>query len=123
MQVTTSYLIIREFKPGRIEVVCRKTGKSKIIQQVDEPVEFLDLPVSKGYLPFGERPVESLIQLRELRTQVILDYRRAKIKEKKKKGSTPRKRRESALSKRVNEKLKGLNPLMAALLRKELENV
>jgi len=122
VQITASSIIIREFKPGRIEIVCRKTGKARVVAKVNEPTMSLDMPIAEGYLPFGKRPIESLERLRELRTKVILDYRKAKVKDKRTKAKKPSKPRQSKLRTRIEEKLKNINPVVAALLRKELES-
>jgi len=93
----------------------------QIIAKLDEPLERIDLPVADGYLPFGKRPIETLEKLRELRTQVILDYRKAKAKVKKdKKPKSPRKSKKG-LRARVEAKLSSMPEEIAAILRKEME--
>ena len=129
MVITSSVIVIREIKPSKIEVVCRKTGKARIIAKLDEPTSLLDMPIAEGFLPFGNRPVESFEKLRELRTTVILDYRRAKIKDRKVKTSRTKTSKPkttgkmSKLNTRVEDQLKEMDPRIAEAISKGTEDV
>lgn len=107
----------------KLQCICKKTGVSRFIAKEELPSEAspIDFPIANDFLPFSSRPVESLEKLRELRTQVVLDYRKAKAREKaKNKPTTPRKKT-LKLGAATKAKLESLPPALRAQLESALK--
>ena len=123
LSVSNDFLILQEVKPGVCECICKQTGLTRRIAKAEiGPHSPVDFPIADGYDYTSARPIESLEKLRELRTQVVLDYRKAKAKARAA-SKTPREKKPRAMrtSVKLKAKLASLPPEMQALLKASLE--